>query len=325
MPGVTVEAIAGAYDDLLIVRGSSIRGTVHTSASADHALLEAATRVGQRSLWARMLRLKTTTLEDVWNGIEDFAREDWRTPDELHTHLRTWLERHDPAASPAIEDSAGRYLGFGHGGLIRKPLAGGWESQGAPGYRTASALLGDRRDVLADPDSAIDAVVRRHLSAYGPASRHDIAWWSGLGLRRVATALGHLTGQLTEREGPDHRIYHDLIDVPAPADPPGLQLLPEFDALLCGYHPKARGRFVSPEHHRRLWSQDNGMLRAPLLCDGRITGSWRLSGATSKRACEVAWFAGARRPRRSELEGPVAAIGAAYGVTVTDVTMTRDP
>ncbi len=324
IPGVTLEAISAAYSELLIVRGSNIRGTVHTSTAPDHALLEVATRIGQRSLWSRMLKLEATTLEQVWDGIEDYAREKWRTPEELHAHLRRWLERHDPQATPAIGNSAGRYLGFGHAGLIRKPLTGGWQGQGAPGYRTAAALLGDRSAVLADPDGALDAIVRRHLSAYGPASRSDIAWWSGLGLRVVDAALGRLAGELTQLRGPEGRVYHDLADVPAPADPPGLRLLPEFDALLCGYDPKARARFVSPEHYRRLWFQDNGLLLAPLLCDGRLTGYWRLAGSGASRSCQVAWFAGTRRPSKSELEGPLAALEAAYGVTVTALTVNRD-
>ncbi|MGI8947617.1 MAG: DNA glycosylase AlkZ-like family protein [Ornithinimicrobium sp.] len=80
--------------------------------------------------------------------------------------------------------------------------------------------------------------------------------------------------------------------MPAPSDPPPVSLLPEFDALLCGYDPKARERFVGPEHYRRLWSPDNGMLLAPLLCRGRLTGYWRLPGSGTRRACEVVWFAG---------------------------------
>lgn len=319
-----MRAVTAAYEDLLIVRGSSLRGTVHSSTPDDHRLLEVATRVGQRALWARTLKLDAATLNQVWDGIEEYAREDWRTPDQLLTHLRTWLGRHDPGASPSLGTTAGRYLGFGHGGLVRRPLKGGWQSQGAPGYRTASALLGDRAAVLADVDGAIDALVQRHLSAHGPASRQDIAWWSGLALRVVDAALARLAGELTEQEGPDGRRYHDLLNTSAPADPPSVHLLPEFDALLCGYDPKARDRFVTSEHHRRLWSQGNGPLLAPLLCDGRITGFWRLAGSGTKRFCEVTTFAGTRRPRKAELDGPVAAVEAAYGVTVTGVTITRE-
>ena len=55
-----------------------------------------ATRLGQRALWQRTLKLERTTLEDVWAGIEDFARDEWRTPAELSTHLAAWLRAHDP-------------------------------------------------------------------------------------------------------------------------------------------------------------------------------------------------------------------------------------
>ena len=99
---------------------------------------------------------------------------------------------------------------------------------------------------------------------------------------------------------------------------------PEFDALLCGYDSKARDRFVTPEHHRRLWNDSNGMLLPPLLVDGRITGFWRAAGTARRRPLEVTWFARTRRPRRAELDEPVAALESALGITVTEVTVSRD-
>lgn len=324
MPGVTLETISSAYEELLIVRGSNLRGTVHTCVGEDHAVLEAVTRLGQRALWARMLKLRATTLEQVWGSLEDFARDEWRTPGELVAHLRGWLDRHDPTAAPSLGSTGGRYLGYGHGGLVRRPLTGGWQGQGAPGYRTASALLGPREVVLADSDGAVDAVLRRHLSAYGPASRHDVAWWSGLGLRTVDAGLDRLAAQLTAQDGPGGRVYHDVVGATIPAEPPSARLLPEFDALLCGYDPKARERFVAPEHYRRLWSPDNGLLLAPLLCGGRLTGYWRLPGSGARRACEVVWFAGTHRPTKSELEAPLSALHTAFGITITGLTISRD-
>ena len=211
-PGVDLETISAAYDDHRIVRGSNIRGTVHTSTPEDNPLLEVATRIGQRALWERTLKLGRTTLEDVWAGIEDFARDDWRTPAELSDASR----RLAPGArrrgrATRLDNQAGRYFGFGHGGLVRRPLKGGWQAQAAPGYRTASALIGDRSAVLADPDAAMDALVRRHVAAYGPASRHDLAWWAGVGLRVVDASLERLADELTDEDGSGRpRRYHDL-------------------------------------------------------------------------------------------------------------------
>ena len=323
MPGVTLETISAAYDAHLIVRGSNIRGTVHASTPQDNALLEVATRLGQRALWNRTLRLEATTLEEVWAGIEDFARDDWRSPAELSSHLMAWLSRHDPNAGAALDNEAGRYFAFGHGGLVRRPLKGGWQGQGAPGYRTASAVIGDRTAVLGDPDGSMDALVRRHLRSHGPSSRNDLAWWTGVGLRFVDAALARLGDELTEDTGPDGRSYLDLAGAPLPRDLGGIRLLAEFDALFCGYDPPSRSRFVTPEHHRRLWTHGNGMIPALLLVDGRITGSWRIPGSGARRPLEVSWFGGTRRPRKSELDGPVSALESAFGVTVTGVTVSR--
>lgn len=252
---------------------------------------------------------------------------------QLGEHLRAWLATNDPAAEPALTSTAGRFFAYGHGGLIRRPLSGGWEGQGTPAYRTASVVLGDaaeRARLLGDPAATIDAAVRRHLAAHGPASRHDIAWWSGMGLRAVDAALGRLAAQLTADAGPDGRVYHDLAGVAAAAPPVqpaarvGVRLLPEFDALLCGYDPVARMRFVDEAHHARLWTGTNGLMLAPLLVDGRITGYWRLEGTGTRRALAVTWFARTRRPRRGEFEEPMAHVAAAYGVVLTGLTVTRE-
>ncbi|GAB3658257.1 hypothetical protein GCM10027596_14390 [Nocardioides korecus] len=320
-PGVTREEVAAAYDDLAIVRGTVVRGTVHTAVPEQHVLLEAATRVGQRRLWERTLGLRHADVEELWDALEAFAREQWRTPPELHAHLLTWLGEHgEDTSSPRLTSTLARNLAFGHGGLVRRPRAGGWEGQGAAEYRTASALLGDRSRRLADPH-VLDDLVRTHLAAHGPASRHDLAWWAGLTLTVVDQVLARLG--LAGVVGPDGRTYVDLPGPPAPVDLPGVRLLPEFDALMCAYQRSGRQRFLLPQHHDLLWSGANGLVAPPLLVDGRITGSWRAAGSARRRPLEVTSYAGTRAPRRTELEQPVAALEAALGITVTQVSLVR--
>ena len=321
-PGVTHEAITRAYEDFGIVRGSTIRGTVHTTVPEQHALLEVATRRGLRANFVRVLKIDDDLVEDLWDSIEDLAREQWRTPAELLTHLQQWTPAHGGVRAEALDNGMGRYLGFGHGGLIRRPLTGGWEGQGAPGYRTASAVLGDRRAVLRDP-RALDDLFRVHLAAHGPASRHDLGWWSGQRLGVVDEVLERLA--LPSVTGPDGREYVDLPDAPAPRSPAGVRLLPEFDALFCAYQPAARQRFVTPEHHDRLWLGANGLVKPPLLVDGRVNGYWRAMGSAKRRPLEVSYFEGTRRPKKAELEQPVAALEAALGIAITSVTISRAP
>jgi hypothetical protein len=317
LPGVTHAAITEAYESHAIVRGSTIRGTVHTSTAAHHALLDATTRVGQRGVWTRHLPLGHSDVEQLWAATEAFAADAWRTPDELLDHLRGWLAAHDETIPEVVDRGLGRYLTFGHGGLLRRPLRGPWSGQGAPGYRSAASVLAAREI----PDDPLLDTVRLHVSSYGPSSRRDVAWWSGLGLRQVDELLGRL--DLTWRDGPDGPPYADLPGSPEPREVPGVRLLPEFDAVLCGYDPKARDRFVTPADHERLWNKSNGYLLAPLLVDGRIGGHWRIEGTGRSKALAVTSFAGARKPRKAELDEPVAALSAALDLTLSSVTVTR--
>ncbi len=318
LPGVTHAAVTEAYESWRIVRGSTLRGTVHTSTAGHHVLLDATTRCAQRPLWRRFLRLDHTELDDVWSAIETYARDDWRTPAELTDHLAHWLDLHGEDESVGrMDDPAGRYFAFGHGGLVRRPLKGPWSGQGAPGYRTAAVVLPDR----AEPEDPVLDAVRTHVTSYGPASRHDVAWWSGLGLRRVDTLLERL--DVTWRDGPDGRAYADLPGAAAPRDLPGVRLLPEFDALLCGYDPRARDRFVAAADNDVLWHRTNGLMLAPVLVDGRIGGYWRLEGSGRARTLEVSTFPGGRRLRRADLDAPAASLSEALDVPLASVALNR--
>jgi hypothetical protein len=317
LPGVTHDAVTSAYESLAIVRGSTIRGTVHTSTGDHHLLLDATTRLGQRAIWTRHLPLKHSEVEDLWEATEEFAADAWRTPDELLDHVRGWLRDHDENTPEAIDRGLGRYLTFGHGGLLRRPLKGPWSGQGAPGYRSAAALLPDREQ----PDDSVLEAVRLHLASYGPGTRRDVAWWSGLGLRQVDALLDRL--DLSWREGPGGAAYADVPDAPPARDLPGVRLVPEFDAVLCGYDPKARDRFVDPADHERLWHKNNGYMLAPVLVDGRVGGYWRIEGSGREKTLAVSVFAGSRKPRKSELDEPVAALSTALDVPLGSVTVTR--
>jgi hypothetical protein len=318
LPGLTHDAITEAYERLGLVRGSTIRGTVHTSTPEQHTVLDATTRTAQRTLWRRFLQLDHTELDDVWGAIETYAADEWRSPADLTAFLTGWLELQGEVGSvQRMDNQAGRYFAFGHGGLLRRPVAGAWSGQGAPGYRTAAALVPGRHV----PDEPLLDAVRLHLRSHGPASRHDVAWWSGLGLRQVDALLQRLDP--TWHDGPDGRSYADLPDAPPPRDLPGVRLLPEFDALLCGYDPQARDRFVSPADNDVLWHRANGLMLAPVLVDGRIGGHWRLDGAARSRSLTVSSFPGSRRLRRTEVDDAVASLATALDLTVTGVTTTR--
>ena len=323
LPGATYASINAAHEQHAVVRGSNLRGTVHTCAREQHPLLDAITRRTMAKMWRRSLKLSRVEVDDVRAALESFASGAWRTPDELRAHLVAWLAEHE--AAEAVEAggtvSVGRAMAHIHSALIRRPINGAaWDRQTEPGYRVAAEVLGEPRSAwLDDPDGALVALTRQHLSAFGPANRRDIAWWSGEGLRNVDAALEALADELDARPGPDGQVYYDLAELPAGGDgDPGVRLLPEYDAVVVGYDPKSRGRFLSPEELGYVWNQSNGGFSAFVLAGGRIRGSWRLVGTGPEREIEVRPFQGAR-VADGDFDETVAALETALDIRVTDL------
>lgn len=323
LPGSTHQAITAAYEQVGIVRGSTMRGTVHTTAPQQHPLTEVATRIGQRALWNRSIRPERASLEATWLALEEFAGQGWRSREELAEFLADWVRRREsPASVKTLASSESRNWVYGHGGLLRRPMQGRWDAQVAYGFGAARTVLADakQRDAaLSDSAGSMARLVRLHLRCYGPATRDDIAWWAGTGLRPVDAALQALQEETSVRPGPQGHEYWDLADgVPRPVRDVGTRLLPEFDALLVGYDPKvSRARFIDPAHHKILWTQANGLILPPVLHQGRISGYWRLSGTGRRRGLQVFTFDGVAGPSAADLEEPVSAMGAALDADVS--------
>lgn len=321
--GLRYADIVAAYEAYDIVRGSNLRGTVHTCSRRQHAPLDSVTRRSLATNWRRALRLERLQVADVQAAMERYATGEWRTPEQLRGHLVDWISSHEAPAAVAAASTpgVGRAMAHLHSAMIRRPLDGAaWERQGTPGYRVATDVLGEPRSPLVDdPDAALVELTRLHLASYGPANRRDIAWWSGSGLRHVDAALSALGGELTARPGPDGQTYYDLEAITARQHDPGVRLLPEFDATIVGYDPKTRDRFVDPAHLPHFWLASNGMFTSVVLKDARLVASWRFAGPEGKRRIEVRTFPGAVAVTDSELAGSIAAVEIALDLTVVDV------
>ena len=324
LPGASYDDIVAAHESYDAVRGSSLRGTVHTSTADQHPLLDAITRRTLANLWRRSLKLRRVDAEAVRAAMERFATGEWRTPQELRAHLVSWLAEHDSAeaAEAAGTGGGGRAMAHLHSALIRRPLNGtGWERQSPPGYRVRTDVVGEPPSPwLDDPDRALVALTRVHLAAYGPANRRDIAWWSGERLGNVDSALAALGDEVESRPGPDGQLYYHLLEVsPGGSEDPGLRLLPEYDALVVAYDPKSRRRFLRDEHVPFLWQMANGSFSAAVLADARLRGSWKLSGSGARRRLEVRMFPGERLVDPGDFADQVAALEAALPLRIADV------
>ena len=264
-PGTTHDEITAAY------AGRRDRARQHDPRHGPHGdapsstpcSAEATRRRAAPPLGADARHRARRRVADLWAAIEDYARE-WRTPEELRHHLRRLAGRARGPRPATRPSTAGRYLAFGHGGLVRRPgqraTVGG---PGQAGLRAPSTARGRRRS--AD-------VVALHLAA--TARRRARTSPGGPGPARVVEeGLAGLDAR-SRRDGPDGRGYLDLPDAPAPRDLPGVRLLPEFDALLCGYDSEG------PRPLRDARAPSAGCGTTPTGCCSRRCSSTAGSPAT---------------------------------------------
>jgi hypothetical protein len=152
-------------------------------------------------------------------------------------------------------------------------------------------------DVLA----ARTELVRRYLGAFGPATRADIADWSGLRVTDFAAALDALEPLRRFRD----ENGRELLDVPrAPlpaADTPApVRFLPKWDNTLLAHADRRR---VLPEELRRTVIAKNGDVTQTFLVDGIVAGSWSVD---KKGNVAIAPFAPLPRVARRAVEDEAA-------------------
>ncbi|WP_433157161.1 winged helix DNA-binding domain-containing protein [Kribbella sp. CA-247076] len=125
------------------------------------------------------------------------------------------------------------------------------------------------RDWLGKPlvlDGDLEALARRYLTAYGPATVRDFATWSGLPAPPARKALQAVAAKSFDVDGVE---FSSVDDLPGTRD---LRLLGEFDAYLLGY---ADRRHALADEHRRHIHPGGGMLRPAIVAGGRVVGSWK--------------------------------------------------
>ena len=151
--------------------------------------------------------------------------------------------------------------------LVQLPPRGCWQQSGGVVYDRVDRWLGRP---LATPDP--EAIVRRYLTAFGPATAADVTAWSGV------TRLGPVVSgmdDLFRHDGPDGRPLYDVPDgeivggdVPAPP-----RLLGTYDNVWLSH--ARRDRVTAPER-RTGWMGSNGGVASTVFVDGMLEGLWRL-------------------------------------------------
>jgi hypothetical protein len=258
------EHLARLLTDRAAVRTSLMRATIHLVTAADclalHPVLRAVHERGFQVGSPFGRRLRGVDLGGVLQAGRGLLDERPRTLADLGAALaERWPDRDPAALAQAV-----RYLVP----AVQVPPRGLWGQTGQPVWATAQRWLGRPPD----GDPRPEAVVRRYLGAFGPASVRDVQTWSGL--TRLAEVVERLRPALRTFRDEHGAELFDLPDAPRPAadTPAPPRFLPPLDNVLLSHADRTR---VMPAEHREraITREANGAL----LADGFVAGTWRVA------------------------------------------------
>ena len=173
------------------------------------------------------------------------------------------VERRHDADAEALACALRTFLA-----LVQLPPRGVWGAGGLARCTTAEAWLGRPLARAAAPD----ALVRRYLAAFGPATAADLQAWSGLpGCQELVARLRPGLRVVVDEAG------RELFDIPRaplpdPDTPAPPRFLPEYDNAFLAHAD--RSRIVAVDDLSRMRA-GNGFL-SPFLVDGFVGGTWKV-------------------------------------------------
>jgi len=276
--GFERDALTRALHERSVIQATLMRFTIHLVSAADFWPLTVAIRDARRALW-----LRAAKGEDLSAAAETLAA----------------ALRDGPLRRKAIVALIGAEAMRGVGAwvdMVRVPPFGTWEQRRADLYGLASDWLEPPRLDAAD---ALDHLVTRYLTGFGPAAKADIANWAGMGIRDVEPALARLA--LDTHEAEDGTPLYDLPGqpLPDPDTPAPVRFLPTWDAALLVH---CRRALILPEAFReRIFHMRMPQSIGTFLVDGAVAGSWKPDGTLTP-------FVELRRTQRRQVDKELAAL-----------------
>ena len=273
----SLDEVVAAFDDGLLVRSWTMRGTLHTVASADLGWILALTG-------PRMMATARTRRAQL--GIDDQMLASAQA-----VALQTLSGGRRATRTQMLDalDRAGLLQGVAQRGyhLLSTLAMQQVIVQGPMGRKAGGGL--DQLFVLSEewitdphvPDDPVAHWAGAYLTGHGPASLADLVRWTGLTKTACRVGIGaHPRFDRLEdpaENGPGEILFH------APglgqrlagrrAETSRLLLLPGFDELVLGYAD--RSCTVPPEHAQAIVPGNNGMFKATVVDRGRVVGTWR--------------------------------------------------
>lgn len=121
-------------------------------------------------------------------------------------------------------------------------------------------------------DEALALLVQRYFTGHGPATLHDFAYWSGLGVTEAKKGLEMVKPSLVQFTL-DNQPYWMFQHQPEPATAANsIFLLPGFDEYFLGYKHRS---LLANEAYAANIASNNGIFKPLIVQNGKIMGTWQ--------------------------------------------------
>jgi hypothetical protein len=266
--GFSHDELSRLIMDKSVVRIALMRSTLHLVSARDCLQLRpwvqpALDRSLQGTYGKRLAGIDAKALAAAGRALVEAQPLTFSELDQLLGKM--WPDREPDALTAAIRTMVP---------LVQLPPRGIWGKGGQATHTSAEAWLD--RPLAADRSqmAAAQETIVRYLAAFGPASVKDIQTWSGV--TRLREAIEPLRPQLVAFRNAQGV---ELFDVPAaprpdPETPAPPRFLSEFDNMLLSYEDRTR---IIDETYRKRVCTVNGLVRATILVDGFVAGTWKIA------------------------------------------------
>ena len=254
-----------AFADHAIVKATLLRITLHAVDASDYPAFHEAVQPTLRGARLHDRRFTRTGLSgaDADALVGDVLK--FASRPRTNAEADAWLEER-----LGVLPKPGVWWAFRQWGpFVHSPTGGPWSFGPRPSY---VAARDQRRG--GNTNASVQALVRRYLEGFGPATVQDIAQFSTIYRPPIKEAVAALGDSLVRFEGPDGA---ELLDVPGgrlpsedtPAPP---RLMAMWDSVLLAYADRSR---IIPPEYRTVVMRNNGDVLPTLLVDGFVAGVWR--------------------------------------------------
>jgi hypothetical protein len=290
----SIEDLNGALERREVVKASLMRNTLHLVAADELEVYDVAVAATRSPIWQGRAR----KLGIDWDALHDaalrYVEDQPRTLDEIRDFV--------VARVPGTKDRWEAWqLISSRGGLVHVPPSGTWRFHGAARYTSRRSWLQGGSD-HPDEETALDAIVRRYVAAYGPIALSDLARWLGeRRMPRLRASLNRLEPDLVHFRDDADRDVLDLRDAEWPAEdvPAPVRFLARWDSALIGYDRRAR---ILPEPLVSAVVKKNADFLPTVLVDGFVAAVWRIEREKTRALLTIRALAPLAKDTRRDIE-----------------------